>query len=80
MKQKISWTIRLDDGVKREVRVTMTGRSLRWQSKRSDEDQWVYDFTPSTDDWDALEDILSRRARRGRSVNALTVAQKLRQG
>ena len=61
----VSWTERLPDGVKREVRVTFLGaRDLRWQSLRSDEEGWVYDFTPSTEDWDALCERMEARYRR----------------
>jgi len=78
MKRKISWTIKLDDGVKQEIRVDINKNSLRWQKKRRDEDGWTYDFTPVAEEWDALEDILKRRSGRGRAVDMLTSVQKMR--
>lgn len=65
MSKPITWTERLPDGVKREVRVSFLGaRDLRWQSLRSDADRWVYDFTPSAGDWDALCERMDARYRR----------------
>ena len=55
MRRQLCWTDKLDDGVKREVRVAFHGRGLRWQWKRSDEEAWVYDAPPSPADWDNLE-------------------------
>lgn len=78
MKQKISWTEKLEGGVKREVRVTTSKRALKWQFKQSDEECWDYDSLPTPADWDALEDILRRRAGRGRTVELCDVVRKLR--
>ncbi len=78
MKRKISWTTKLEDGVKREVRVEVKTNLLRWQQKRTDEESWVYDFTPDAEDWDMLEDILKRRSGRGRYVELGATIHKLR--
>ncbi len=79
MKNQVSWKERLDDGVKREVRVTFFGRaSFKWQYKRADEPKWDYDSEPTRADWDALEDILFRRAGRGRAVVKLETVRKHR--
>ncbi len=78
VKQKISWTTKLDGGVKREVRVATSRRALKWQFKRSDEEQWDYDSPPTPEDWDMLEDILRRRAGRGRTVELIDVVRKIR--
>ncbi len=78
MKNNISWTVKEDDGVKRETRVHVSRRSLKWQFKRYDEDRWDYDSTPLESDWDMLEDILKRRAGRGRAVDLLSFIKKLR--
>ena len=65
MSKPVIWTERLPDGVKREVRVTFLGaRDIRWQSLRSDEDRWVYDFLPSAADWDVLCERMDARYRR----------------
>ncbi len=78
MKHITSWTEKLPDGLKRETRVNVTHRSLKWQFKRSDEERWDYDSLPTAKDWDSLEDILSRRAGRGRGGDILSAVQKMR--
>ena len=71
MKHKVKWTKRGEDGVKREVRVEITRGGLKWQFKRADEDRWDYDTRPTEEEWDTLEEILSRRARRGKGLTML---------
>ena len=78
MKQPICWTERGEDGVKREVRVEVASGSIRWQFKRADETTWDYDSEPDANDWDRLEEILERRAARGRSVNMQETVRKWR--
>lgn len=78
MKRKISWTRRCEDGVKREVRVVVSRGGIKWQFKRADEARWDYDTAPTEEEWDALTEILRRRAARGRSVNLLESTRKLR--
>ena len=68
MKNKISWTIRDDDQVKRETRVEVTSGKIKWQFKRADEERWDYDRKPVGQDWDELEEIIERRMGRGRAV------------
>ncbi|MBU1910030.1 MAG: hypothetical protein KJ726_08285 [Verrucomicrobia bacterium] len=79
MKNLIQWTARLPDGVKREVRVTVRRQHLKWQFKRSDEERWDYVSPPTAEDWDRLEDVLRRRAGRGRSVEMIDDVRKLRE-
>lgn len=74
----ISWTEKLSDGVKRETRVHVSQRRLKWQFKRTDQETWDYDSAPRVADWDMLEDILQRRAGRGNSVNMREAVQLLR--
>lgn len=75
----ISWTVKLpDEGVKRETRVHVSQRNLKWQFKRTDEESWDYDSPPEPEDWDMLEDVLRRRAGRGNSVNMLEAVKALR--
>ena len=78
MPKQTTWIAREPDGVKREVRVTITHRGLRWQHKRADEERWHYDEKPRPDDWDALEDILVRRTGRGRNVDALALVRRIK--
>lgn len=57
MKADIEWVERLDDGVKRKVRITFLGKKkMKWQTKRSDEEFWDYDTPPSSEDWKHLEE------------------------
>lgn len=79
MRQKISWTLRDTDGVKREVRVEITGKSLKWQFKRADDAAWDYDSAPREADWDELESILSRRAARGRALHLQEAVRRQRE-
>ena len=78
MKRKISWTRRGEDGVKRETRVVVSRGGIKWQFKRADEERWDYDSAPTEEEWDALEEILRRRMNRGRSINLMEAARKLR--
>lgn len=55
MRRQLCWTERLEDGLKREVRVAFHGKGLRWQWKRSDQESWVYDKPPTTADWNSIE-------------------------
>jgi hypothetical protein len=57
VKADIEWVERLEDRVKRKVRITFIGHNkIKWQFKRSDEEFWDYDTPPSSDDWDTLEE------------------------
>ena len=78
MKKPICWTERQEDGVKREVRVEVSQGGIRWRFKRADETHWDHDSEPDADDWDALEEILERRAARGRTVNMQELVRKWR--
>lgn len=78
MHNLISWTEKLPDGIKRETRVHVAQRKLKWQFKRSDQETWDYDSPPTPEDWDMLEDILRRRAGRGNGMNMLPAVQAMR--
>ncbi len=66
MRRPISWTARVEDRVKREVRVSFSGGKLKWQFKRSDQEQWDYDSEPSASDWKDLLAHAEARYRRNR--------------
>lgn len=69
MSKPVCWVERMEDGVKREVRVSFVGaRSIRWQCKRADEERWTYDYAPSLVEWDQLLELMEHRYRR-RSVS-----------
>ncbi len=78
MHNRISWTEKMPDGVKRETRVHVSQRQLKWQFKRTDQERWDYESAPAAADWDRLEDILRRRAGRGNAVNMLIPVRLLR--
>lgn len=80
MKADIEWVERLDDGVKRKIRITFLGKGkMKWQTKRSDEDSWDYDTPPSPDDWDFLEEkMASLYNRRRASFKNVELVRKLR--
>jgi len=78
MKHKVKWTERGEDGVKREVRVEITRGGLKWQFKRADEDRWDYDSKPTEDEWNTLEEILARRAHRGKGLTMQEAVRRQR--
>lgn len=54
MRRQLTWTERLEDRVKREIRVSFQSGKIKWQFKRSDQDAWDYNSPPSAEDWTAL--------------------------
>lgn len=78
MSREICWTTRLPEGVKREVRVFLTHGGIKWQFKRSDAERWDYDSPATPEDWDMLQDVLRRRAQRGRKMAFIESVQRLR--
>ena len=67
MKRDIEWTERLDDGVKRTVRIAFHAGKIKWQFKRSDEEMWDYDTPASAEDWAALDDKIEALYQRRRA-------------
>ncbi|NCC52401.1 MAG: hypothetical protein EOM20_14445 [Spartobacteria bacterium] len=66
-RRKLGWVDKLEDGVRREVRVTFPGPGIiKWQFKRSDEERWDYDTPPSPEDWAFLEERVEAHYRRRR--------------
>ena len=78
MKADIEWVEKIEDGVKRKVRITFLGHGkIKWQFKRSDEEMWDYKTPPTSDDWNFLEKKMealynrrreSFKTRRNRSI------------
>lgn len=81
MKRDIEWKEKLDDGAKRIVRVKFPGKGVvKWQFKRSDEELWDYDTSPSADDWTELEDRVHKLYNRRRAAfRDLELVQRLRE-
>lgn len=80
MRKPVCWVQKLEDRVKLEIRVSFPGNGrIRWQSQRSDEDRWVYDFTPTAEQWDFLvskvEDRYCRRAAKYGDVESVRAAR-----
>jgi hypothetical protein len=67
MHNKHAWTERADDGVKREIRVVKNGGEWRFQSKRADEENWVYYEEPGIADLVEFRGVLFRKYQRRRA-------------
>lgn len=78
MKSLIKWTTVEPDEVRCEVRVTVSRERLKWQFLRRDAERWEYDRVPSPQHWDELQDLLRRRAARGRAAHLVEVVAGLR--
>jgi hypothetical protein len=80
VKADIEWIERLDNGIKRKIRITFLGKGkMKWQTKRSDEEYWDYDTPPSSADWDTLQDKMdSLYNRRRESFKNVELVRKLR--
>ena len=79
MKADIEWMEKLEDRTKRKVRITFSGDRIKWQFKRSDEEQWDYDTPPTVDDWETLEEkVDALYHRRRQPYKHLELVKKLR--
>ncbi len=80
MKRDIEWVEKLEDGVKRMVRVKFPGNGkVKWQFKRSDEELWDYDSAPSVEDWGILVDKVDALYNRRRAAyRDLQLVQQLK--
>ena len=79
MMRQICWIEKLDDGVKRDVRVSVQRGHVKWQFKRSDQDRFDYDSPPTRDDWDNfMERMENRYHRRNVSFDDLELARVAR--
>jgi len=68
VKADIEWVEKLENRVKRKIRITFLGHGkIKWQFKRSDEDFWDYDTPPSSADWDTLEEKMEALYNRRRT-------------
>ena len=62
------WKEPEEDGVKREVRASRFGGVWRLQSKRADEESWIYHERPLPADLLALKEIIEKKYRRRRAT------------
>jgi len=64
MHRQICWNERGDDGIKREVRVTVRHGAVKWQFKPETDDRWDYTTPPTSGDWDNLLERVENRYQR----------------
>ncbi|MEY3480240.1 MAG: hypothetical protein RIQ71_1015 [Verrucomicrobiota bacterium] len=67
MRNLHAWTIRTEEGEKREVRAEKNRGRWRLQSKLKHEEKWTYHETPIKDDLQELREILWRKYQRRRA-------------
>ncbi len=67
MHNRHAWTVRAEDGVKREIRVIKSDGSWRFQAKRADEGRWSYYDEPPLEDLEEFREILFRKYQRRRA-------------
>lgn len=82
MRGNHEWTLRDEDGVKREIRVIKETGLFRFQSKRSDEERWTYydnkKTKPPAADVESLIEVLERKYQRKRTpYSDLVLAKKM---
>ncbi|MBN2161491.1 MAG: hypothetical protein JXR25_17545 [Pontiellaceae bacterium] len=80
MKRDIEWVEKLEDRVKRKVRIKFPGNGqVKWQFKRSDEEEWDYKSKPTDEDWANLEEKIDALYHRRRApYKDLQLVQQLR--
>lgn len=71
MRGNHEWTIRDEDGVKREIRVSKEAGLFRFQTKRADAESWTYfdnrKTKPAAADVEGLIGVLERKYQRKRA-------------
>jgi len=82
MRGNHEWTVRDEDGVKREIRVIKEAGLFRFQAKRADAEAWTYfdnkKTKPSAKDLESLIDVLERKYQRKRApYSDLLLARKM---
>lgn len=55
------WTVRTEDGEKREVRASLFGKRWTFESKLRSEDEWTTHEVPELADLEALYEVLARK-------------------
>jgi hypothetical protein len=78
MPNQHTWTDRIEDGRKREVRATKFGGSWRLQAKIVGDVDWTYYDRPLLEDLLALKEVLERKYQRRRaSIEDVSSIEKL---
>ena len=65
MRRPIAWTDKGEDGIRREVRVTFHGNTIKWQFLSDGAEGWDYASAPTEEDWRQLEQKLRDLWQRG---------------
>ena len=80
MKRDLEWKEKLEDGVKRTVRIKFLGQEkVKWQFKRSDEERWDYDTPPTSEDLEVLvEKVAALYQRRRAAFRDLELVKRMR--
>lgn len=68
MHNRHAWTERDEDGIKREIRVVKHGGAWRFQSKRADQERWIYYDEPPLQELEKFREILFRKYQRRRAA------------
>lgn len=78
MKNCHAWTVRDEDNVKREIRVSKQASRWRFQTKRADEERWTYFDKPRSADILLFIDVLERKyARRRAAYGDILLAKEM---
>ena len=64
MHRQICWIERGDDGVRRELRVTVHRGQVKWQFKAETDERWDYTTPQTPADWDNLLERVENRYQR----------------
>jgi hypothetical protein len=79
MRRQVCWVEKMEDGVKREIRVAIEQGKVKWQFKRADEEKWDYDSAPTAEQWAELAEKMERRyCRRNVPLKDLEIIRKLK--
>jgi hypothetical protein len=68
MHNRHAWVQKTEEGVRREVRVIKHGGEWRFQSKRSDQQEWIYYREPLPADLEEFRNVLFRKYQRRRAA------------
>lgn len=80
MQRQICWIDRLEDGTRREIRVTIMRDKVKWQFKLENAERWDYSSSPTSLDWDELRTKVENRYHRRTATHAdLLLIRRLHQ-
>ncbi len=68
MQSPINWFEKLENGVKREVQVTVARQRVVWEFRVQGEDKWEQKTRPTGEQWDDLLQKMKDRYQRRRAT------------